>query len=31
MLDHYPGWGLRVSLEQTITQIVDAWQQKLVS
>ncbi len=29
--DHYPGWDVTVSLEQTTTQIVEAWQQKLVS
>ena len=28
---HYPGWDITVSLEQTIAQIVEAWQQKLVS
>ncbi len=29
--DHYPGWSLTVSLNQTIAQIVEAWQHKLVS
>lgn len=29
--DHYPGWDLTISLEQTVAQIVEAWQQKLVS
>ena len=27
---HYPGWDLTVTLEQTIAQIVEAWQHKLV-
>ena len=27
---HYPGWDITVSLEQTIAQIVEAWQHKLV-
>ena len=31
MRAHYPGWDLTVSLEQTIAQIVEAWQHKLVS
>ena len=31
MRSHYPGWDLTVSLEQTIAQIVEAWQQKLVT
>jgi len=31
MRAHYPGWDITVTLEQTITQIVEAWQQKLVS
>jgi CDP-paratose 2-epimerase len=31
MRSHYPGWDVTVSLEQTIGQIVAAWQHKLVS
>jgi CDP-paratose 2-epimerase len=31
MRTHYPRWNLTVSLEQTIAQIVEAWQQKLVT
>ena len=31
MRTHYPRWDLTVTLEQTIAQIVDAWQDKLVS
>jgi CDP-paratose 2-epimerase len=31
MRAHYPEWDVSVGLEQTIAQIVDAWQQKLVS
>jgi CDP-paratose 2-epimerase len=31
MRDHYPRWDVTVTLEQTISQIVEAWQQKLVS
>jgi len=31
MRGHYPSWNITISLEQTIGQIVDAWQQKLVS
>jgi CDP-paratose 2-epimerase len=31
MRAHYPGWDITVSLEQTIAEIVEAWQQKLVS
>jgi CDP-paratose 2-epimerase len=31
MRDHYPAWDITISLEQTIEQIVEAWQQKLVS
>ena len=31
MRAHYPGWNITVSLERTIAQIVEAWQQKLVS
>src|SRR5215203_2373953 len=31
MRAHYPGWDITVSLEETIAQIVEAWQQKLVS
>jgi len=31
MRDHYPDWNITVSLEQTIGEIVEAWQQKLVS
>jgi CDP-paratose 2-epimerase len=31
MRAHYPSWDITVSLEQTIEQIVEAWQQKLVS
>jgi CDP-paratose 2-epimerase len=31
MQAHYPHWQISISLEQTIAQIVDAWQQKLAS
>ncbi len=31
MQTHYPGWNITVSLEQTVAQIVEAWQRKLVS
>ena len=31
MRANYPRWDLTVTLEQTIAQIVDAWQHKLVS
>jgi CDP-paratose 2-epimerase len=31
MRTHYPRWDLSVTLEQTIAQIVDAWQKKLAS
>ena len=31
MRNHYPGWDITVGLEQTIAQIVEAWQHKLVS
>jgi CDP-paratose 2-epimerase len=31
MRDHYPGWDITMGLEQTIAQIVEAWQQKLIS
>jgi CDP-paratose 2-epimerase len=31
MRAHYPAWDVSVDLEQTIAQIVSAWQQKLVS
>ena len=31
MRGHYPGWDITVTLEQTIAQIVEAWQHKLVS
>ena len=31
MRDHYPGWDITAGLEQTIAQIVEAWQHKLVS
>ena len=31
MRDHYPDWNITVSLEQTIGEIVEAWQQKFVS
>ena len=31
MREHYPSWDITVTLEQTIGQIVEAWQQKLVS
>ena len=29
MREHYPGWGIRVSLEETIRQIVELWQSRL--
>lgn len=28
---HYPSWDLTMSLEQTVTQIVEGWQQRLVA
>jgi CDP-paratose 2-epimerase len=31
MQSHYPGWSITVTLDQTIAQIVEAWQNKLVS
>jgi len=31
MREHYPTWDITVTLEQTIGEIVEAWQQKLVS
>ncbi len=31
MRSHYPDWNITISLEQTIEQIVAAWQHKLVS
>jgi CDP-paratose 2-epimerase len=31
MRAHYPSWDITISLEETIAQIVEAWQQKLVS
>jgi CDP-paratose 2-epimerase len=31
MRQHYPGWNITVNLEQTIAQIVEAWQLKLPS
>ena len=31
MRAHYPRWDITMSLEQTIREIVEAWQQKLVS
>jgi CDP-paratose 2-epimerase len=31
MREHYPGWNITVTLEQTIAEIVAAWQRKLVS
>jgi CDP-paratose 2-epimerase len=31
MRHHYPGWEITVSLRETIAQIVEAWQQKLVT
>ena len=31
MRGHYPGWDITITLEQTIREIVEAWQQKLVS
>ena len=31
MRSHYPGWDITITLEQTIREIVEAWQQKLVS
>ena len=29
MREHYPGWDIRVSLEETISQIVESWQSRL--
>jgi CDP-paratose 2-epimerase len=29
--EHYPGWNITVTLEQTVAEIVEAWHQKLVS
>jgi CDP-paratose 2-epimerase len=31
MREHYPEWDITVGLERTVAQIVEAWQQKLVS
>jgi CDP-paratose 2-epimerase len=31
MQSHYPRWGITITLEQTIREIVEAWQRKLVS
>ena len=31
MREHYPQWDITISLEQTVAEIVAAWQQKLVS
>jgi len=31
MRSHYPGWHITITLEQAIREIVEAWQQKLVS
>jgi CDP-paratose 2-epimerase len=31
MRDHYPSWDITVTLEQTVGEIVEAWQQKLIS
>jgi CDP-paratose 2-epimerase len=31
MREHYPAWDISVSLVQTIAQIVETWQHKLVS
>ena len=31
MRQHYPSWDISIGVEQTITQIVEAWQHKLVS
>lgn len=30
MREHYPGWDITVSLEETIQQIVESWQQRLI-
>jgi CDP-paratose 2-epimerase len=29
MREHYPSWDISVSLEATVTQIVDAWQRRI--
>ncbi|GCL42787.1 hypothetical protein [Anabaena sp. FACHB-1250] len=29
MRDHYPHWDMTISLEETIKQIVESWQQRL--
>jgi hypothetical protein len=29
MQSHYPRWGITINLEQTIHEIVEAWQRKL--
>ena len=29
MRDHYPGWDITISLEETIEQIVRSWQTRL--
>lgn len=29
MRDHYPHWDITISLEETIKQIVESWQQRL--
>jgi CDP-paratose 2-epimerase len=31
MREHYPAWDITIGLEQTIAEIVEAWQRKLVS
>jgi hypothetical protein len=31
MRAHYPGWDITVSLDETIRQIVEAWQRRLPS
>jgi CDP-paratose 2-epimerase len=31
MRSHYPGWDISISLEETLRQIVDAWQERAVA
>ena len=31
MREHYPGWNITISLEQTVVEMVEAWRHKLVS
>jgi CDP-paratose 2-epimerase len=31
MKDHFPGWSINKSLEQTMVEIVDSWQRRMAS